>query len=39
MEVSSKSNLNMYGPFLELARKLLNDPELEFKISTLRAPI
>jgi GTPase SAR1 family protein len=31
MEVSAKSNLNMYEPFIELARKLLYDPELEFK--------
>ena len=31
MEVSAKANLNIYEPFIELARKLLNDSELEFK--------
>lgn len=29
MEVSALSNLNMYGPFVEIARIIMADPHLE----------
>jgi hypothetical protein len=31
LEVSAMANLNIHEPFIELAKKLLHDPELEFK--------